>query len=38
MKRRSFISKNIALGAVIPASYGALGFSHIKNGKNTDFS
>jgi LmbE family N-acetylglucosaminyl deacetylase len=37
MKRRSFISKNIALGAIIPASYGALGFSHIKNGKHTDF-
>jgi LmbE family N-acetylglucosaminyl deacetylase len=35
MKRRSFISKNLALGAIIPASYGALGFSQLKNDKQT---
>jgi len=34
MKRRSFISKNIALGALIPASYASLGFSDQKNDKH----
>jgi LmbE family N-acetylglucosaminyl deacetylase len=36
MKRRSFISKNIALGALIPASYASFGFSDQKNAKDTD--
>ncbi|MEI6050354.1 MAG: PIG-L family deacetylase [Bacteroidota bacterium] len=30
MKRRNFISKNLALGALIPAAYGSLGFSNQK--------
>jgi len=34
MKRRSFISKNIALGALISASYASLGFSDQKNDKH----
>jgi LmbE family N-acetylglucosaminyl deacetylase len=32
MKRRNFISKNLALGALIPAAYGSLGFSNQKAG------
>ena len=32
MKRRSFISKNLALGAIIPASYTSLGFISQKTG------
>jgi LmbE family N-acetylglucosaminyl deacetylase len=32
MKRRNFISKNIVMGALIPAAYGSLGFSDDKPG------
>jgi LmbE family N-acetylglucosaminyl deacetylase len=35
MKRRSFISKNLALGALIPASYGALDFVQQKKDKQS---
>jgi LmbE family N-acetylglucosaminyl deacetylase len=31
MKRRNFISKNLALGAIIPAAYGSMAFSDQKN-------
>jgi LmbE family N-acetylglucosaminyl deacetylase len=32
MKRRNFISKNLAFGALIPASYASMGFSNPKTG------
>lgn len=37
MKRRNFISKNLALGALIPASYASFGFTNqkINNPKNS---
>lgn len=36
MKRRSFISKNIALGALIPASYASFGMAEQKSSKKSD--
>jgi len=36
MKRRSFITKNMALGAVIPAAYGSLAFSEQKSDHRAD--